>query len=206
MKKQADFNIYLPMTNIDDSDIINRFLDGDKEAYSLIYKKYVKELFSYGTGLGYDMETLKDVVQDLFYKILCKPKSLKDVSNLKYFLLRSLKNGLLNTSRSSVKTDSLDSYTHIFANKVTILDQLIEIEDKIQIEKYIESLLNKLTSRQKEAIYLRYIQSLDYEEIAELLDMEIPSVRNLVARGINKIRENHVKALILPHTIFLFFN
>lgn len=194
------------MTNIDDSDIINRFLDGDKEAYSLIYKKYVKELFSYGTGLGYDMETLKDVVQDLFYKILCKPKSLKDVSNLKYFLLRSLKNGLLNTSRSSVKTDSLDSYTHIFANKVTILDQLIEIEDKIQIEKYIESLLNKLTSRQKEAIYLRYIQSLDYEEIAELLDMEIPSVRNLVARGINKIRENHVKALILPHTIFLFFN
>lgn len=194
------------MTNVDDSDIINRFLDGDKEAYSLIYKKYIKELFSYGTGLGYDMETLKDVVQDLFYKILCKPKSLKDVSNLKYFLFRSLKNGLLNTSRSSAKTDNLDSYTHVFANKVTILDQLIEIEDKIEIEKYIESLLNKLTSRQKEAIYLRYIQSLDYEEIAELLNMEIPSVRNLVARGINKIRESHVKVLILPHTIFLFFN
>ncbi len=66
--------------------IINRFLHGDHEAYSLLYKEHVQELFSYGKALTSNDERLKDAIQDVFYKILSNPSSLKNVQNLKYFL------------------------------------------------------------------------------------------------------------------------
>lgn len=75
--------------------IINRFLHGDHEAYSLLYKEHVQELFSYGKALTSNDERLKDAIQDVFYKILSNPSSLKNVQNLKYFLFKSLKTGLL---------------------------------------------------------------------------------------------------------------
>ena len=59
--------------------IINRFLHGDHEAYSLLYKEHVQELFSYGKALTSNDERLKDAIQDVFYKILSNPSSLKNV-------------------------------------------------------------------------------------------------------------------------------
>ena len=51
--------------------IINRFLHGDHEAYSLLYKEHVQELFSYGKALTSNDERLKDAIQDVFYKKMC---------------------------------------------------------------------------------------------------------------------------------------
>ena len=68
--------------------IINRFLHGDHEAYSLLYRDHIQELFSYGKALTGNDERLKDAIQDVFYKLLSNPAALKDVQNLKYFLFK----------------------------------------------------------------------------------------------------------------------
>ena len=49
--------------------------------------------------------------------------------------------------------------------------------------------IEKLTSRQKEAIYLRFNEELDYTEIAELLEMSIEASRNLIYRAVKELRE-----------------
>lgn len=86
--------------------IINRFLHGDHEAYSLLYKEHVQELFSYGKALTSNDERLKDAIQDVFYKILSNPSSLKNVQNLKYFLFKSLKNRLIDILKSEINKRS----------------------------------------------------------------------------------------------------
>ena len=62
--------------------IINRFLHGDHEAYSLLYKEHVQELFSYGKALTSNDERLKDAIQDVFYKILGSSSNLVVISFL----------------------------------------------------------------------------------------------------------------------------
>lgn len=54
-----------------------------------------------------------------------------------------------------------------------------------------------MTARQKEAVYLRYIMELSYEDISVLMDMSVQSLRNLLSRTMLKIRK------IMPIFIFL---
>ena len=53
-------------------------------------------------------------------------------------------------------------------------------------------LLDELPPRQKEAIYLYYIQEIPLKEIAVLMDMEYQSIRNLISRSLRKLREKIV--------------
>lgn len=142
--------------------IINRFLHGDHEAYSLLYRDHIQELFSYGKALTGNDERLKDAIQDVFYKLLSNPAALKDVQNLKYFLFKSLKNRLIDILKSEMRqsqSGEAAAYEQIdfTINDVTVLDSLIEEEERLELSRKVKSLLNLLTPRQREAVCLRYI-------------------------------------------------
>lgn len=137
--------------------IINRFLHGDHEAYSLLYRDHIQELFSYGKALTGNDERLKDAIQDVFYKLLSNPAALKDVQNLKYFLFKSLKNRLIDILKSEMRqsqSGEAAAYEQIdfTINDVTVLDSLIEEEERLELSRKIKSLLNLLTPRQREAV------------------------------------------------------
>lgn len=127
--------------------IINRFLHGDHEAYSLLYREHIQELFSYGKALTGNDERLKDAIQDVFYKLLSNPAALKDVQNLKYFLFKSLKNRLIDILKSEMRqsqSGEAAAYEQIdfTINDVTVLDSLIEEEERLELSRKIKSLLN----------------------------------------------------------------
>ena len=50
-------------------------------------------------------------------------------------------------------------------------------------------MLDTLTPRQQEIIYLRYVQEYDYEQIAELLQISVHGCRKLVSKAILSLRE-----------------
>ena len=179
--------------------IINRFLHGDHEAYSLLYREHIQELFSYGKALTGNDERLKDAIQDVFYKLLSK-----------YFLFKSLKNRLIDILKSEMRqsqSGEAAAYEQIdfTINDVTVLDSLIEEEERLELSRKIKSLLNLLTPRQREAVCLRYIYDMEYDEIADLLNMSnSKSARNLVSRALEHLRKEDLELLIiLPYTINL---
>jgi|WetSurMetagenome_2_1015567.scaffolds.fasta_scaffold54587_2 RNA polymerase sigma factor (sigma-70 family) len=186
-----------------EDDIVKRFIEGDDDAYSVIYRTYAKELYSYGKGLGFDPDVVKDAIQDLFFKILCKRKLLSEVLNIKYYLFRALKNKLLNLQRSSdFAHEELKNETG-FPICINALDTLIDDEERVSLEKRIQDLISCLTSRQREAIYLRYINEMSYEEIADLLNMTLPSVRNLISRALERMRKNNILTLFMSLVLSL---
>ena len=168
--------------------IINRFLHGDHEAYSLLYKEHVQELFSYGKALTSNDERLKDAIQDVFYKILSNPSSLK--------------NRLIDILKSEINKEAVYERIDFTVNDVTILDSLIEEEERFELSQKIKLLLEQLTFRQREAVCLRYIYNMEYEEIADLLNMNnSKSARNLVSRALEHIRNEESGIFIL---LFLY--
>ena len=153
-----------------------------------LYEDYADDLLSYGRGLGYEKEDIEDSIQDIIVNLYIRDPQLKNVRNVKVYLFTALKNRLLNTTRRQ-RMDSIDDGSGRFDVSVTLNDLLVDEEDRQHLQNRVEKGLALLTPRQREAIYLRYMQELDYEDIAHLMQMTIPSVRNLVSRGLAEMRQ-----------------
>ena len=65
-----------------------------------------------------------------------------------------------------------------------ICQQELETEQLAQLQEA----LNQLSNRQKEVLYLKYQQGLDYENICEIMDISYQSARNLTASALKRMK------------------
>lgn len=182
------------------SHIFVKFGEGDEKAFSFFYKYFINDLYAYGRSLGAEEKYVMDAVQDVFLKVFFEKPHFKSVEHFKYFLFKSLKNRLYDFFKSKSFSETADIGRDVlnFSIKTTVLDEIIEDQDRTIIQQKIEKLLSVLSPLQKEAVYLRYIQDLDYAEISEMMGKTEVSIRKLVSEGISKIRkENKVLPLIV---------
>lgn len=154
-----------------------------------IYDQYVDDLLSYGIKLGYQKDVLEDAIHDLFYKLCRSPYILNKVEDLKFYLFRALKNRLLNIQKSTAKYVITDIPEFKLSIKTDSLNLLIEEEEQNMIKEKINKLLEVLSNKQREIIYLRFLHEMSYEEIGELTEMTPASVKNVVYKAIKKIRK-----------------
>ena len=167
------------------------------------YNKYLDSLYAYALHLGFDEERAMDAIHDLFYKLCIQHASLNEIQNLKFYLFRSLRNRLIDIKRTSREFAGSSISLHPFPLSqegtdmgdplpfhlnVTVEDELIQKEDAEEIRQKVENVLNQLTHRQREVIYLRYIQECSYEEISEIMQISVAASRNLVSKSILKLR------------------
>ena len=186
----------------------HRFLNNDDdEAFSLLYSHYVNQLYAYGLGLGFDSGVCEDAVQDVFFKFYSHKRQLTHIENLQFYLFRSMRNRLLDIQKQRDAFQSLDLQEVPFTTEITVLDNLVDEEESEFLKKRVESLLSSLTARQREAIYLRYMQNMEYDEIAEIFKMAPQSVRQLVHRGLTSIRKTTSTSHTGTYTaIFILFS
>lgn len=182
--------------------VFMKFGKGDEEAFSFFYKYFISDLYAYGRSLGAEEEYVMDSVQDVFLKIFSDKPHFQSVEHLKFFLFKSLKNRLYDLFKSKSFSDSVDIDEEVlnFSIKITVLDEIIEEEDRIIIQQKIANLLAILSPSQKEALYLRYIQCLNYVEISDMMGKTEVSIRQLVSQGLRKIRKENK---ILPMIVFI---
>ncbi|MCI6618505.1 MAG: sigma-70 family RNA polymerase sigma factor [Prevotella sp.] len=156
--------------------------------FAAIYDRCIDDLLAYGISMGFDEDTCRDAAQDVFCNLFIKRRQLQDVGSLTAYLFRSFRNDILNAYKKTSKFADFDFSRLPFTTEVTVLDRLISDEERALIKSSVETMLNQLTPRQREAIYLRYMQNMDYDEIATLLGMNAGSVRKLVYRSIRSLR------------------
>ena len=164
------------------------FKQGDAAAFSKLYDLHVNMLYNYGYRLTTDVELLKDCIQEVFIKIYNKRKELDGVLNFKSYLLISLKNKLCDESRkrihlSDVAVEELDT---ISADHVE--NDYIANESEQMNNAFVNKMLDQLSPRQRKAIVLYYIEEKKYEDICVILEMNYQSVRNLIHRGMQRMR------------------
>ncbi len=163
------------------------FIDGDDASFTLIYKKYIGVLFQYGCQFTCNEEVLKDAIQDVFVRIYNNRSQLNRDIHVKFYLFKALKNCLYNVFKREIFFEKIEQQ-HL-TNK---LDQSTEHESEVEEndeKQIIINLLNRLTDRQREAIYYRYIEELSMEEISILMKMNVQSVQNIIQRSLKKLRE-----------------
>lgn len=156
-----------------------------------IYKLYVDDLYSYGLHLGFDSDLVMDAIHNVFQKMLLN-KNLNYKTHTKPYLLRSIRNELLDEYKRAHKFSAYDSKTEVYNFKldVNVEDVMLKKESKTYLKNKIETVLNSLSPRQREIVYLRYTQDYSYEQISVVLGITVPACRNLVLKALKHLRTN----------------
>ncbi len=167
----------------------NRFREGDSQAFGIIYRMHITELLSYGYRITSNRQVIKDSVHDLFLHIWLHRERLSETDSIKYYLFRSLRNRIVQTSADSSPFEQGFRIDELLAE--TSRDQeLIEQETRSGQLSQLNQAIDRLPKRQQEAIQLRYFHSFSLEEISSVMQMNNQSVRNLLHRAIVHLR-NH---------------
>lgn len=186
---------------------------GDAKDIEHIYSLYVDDLYTYASYMGFDEETIMDAIHDVFCKLAAAESFLNPVVNLKFYLFAALKNRLLDMRRTRMPQVSLSSMDvsaeASFNINVTVVDDLTAPEEQNRIRNLIGEMLDTLTDRQREIVYLRYVQEYDYPQIARLLGISINGCRKLLSKAIQSLRaqygEQNLLFLLLCGTQLLKF-
>lgn len=178
----------MEQTNNSAETLLASFQAGNMAAFSQLYDSHINILFNYGLKLTIDRELLKDCIHDIFVKLYIKKNELGVIENLRSYLFISLKNKLCDELRkrmfmSDTAVEEVDA-----VSPVNVEDDYVEEEQKMNDFSLIQHLLGQLSPRQREALTLYYIEERKYEDICEIMDMNYQSVRNLMCRGLTKLR------------------
>lgn len=171
-------------------ELVAQFSAGDDNAFAKLYDLYVQILFNYGIKITQDQELLKDCIHDVFTKVYYKREEKTVINNLASYLLISLKNRLFDEFRRQTfaSEDAVEDYEFCFSTPDVENDYLHTEHENLQTAQ-VAHLMKNLTRRQRQAITLYYLEQRKYEEICKIMNMNYHSVRNLMHRGMLKLRE-----------------
>lgn len=188
MEQNYTQTIFQNNTDRKTAQLFEAFKHGDLHAFSQLYDMHAGMLYNYGFRLTTDMELLKDCIQDVFVKIYNKQAELHGVLNFKSYIIISLKNKLCDESRKRTHlTDTaVENFDTVAAENVEA--DYISAEKTRMDHSLIARLLDFLSPRQRKAIELYYIEERKYEDICDIMQMNYQSVRNLIHRGMTKLR------------------
>lgn len=169
-------------------------LEGDQQAFRLLFREYYPHLFTFGCKLTADKALLEDSIQELFTE-LWSNKNKSAIRSIRAYLFKALQYKLYKKIYNRKVIYSADDTLldlPFTINRETLLVQAEE--DKARADK-IAAVLSQLSNRQREIVYLRFYKNLEYDEISEIMDINYQVARNLLSQALKAMRK---LMLLLP--------
>ncbi|WP_345031702.1 sigma-70 family RNA polymerase sigma factor [Ravibacter arvi] len=172
------------------------YRESDENAFAELFQRYYGMLAHYGMKFTADQQLAEDVVQELMIRLWSKRSVVNPTESVKYYLLKSFRHLLFRRLRQTKifceKTDEMDN----LMDQVSAEDFLIQNESDLLLRQKVANLMQHLTPRQQEILYLRFYQNLSTPEIAVLLDINAQSVSNIIQRAFTKLRTKATTLLL----------
>ena len=170
-----------------DEQLMSLFQGGDENAYIELVNRYKDKLINFIFNYLGDLESSEDVVQETMIKLYQKKHYYKEIAKFSTWLYTIAKN-LANTElrkRKQRKTTLLsqfskDDKTYELPSNDPEPDQ--EIQTDI-VNKIIKNAVDQLSEKFKIVIVLRDIQGLSYEDISEIINVPIGTVKSRINRA-----------------------
>ena len=179
---------------VSDEELIRRFQAGDETAFEEIVNRYKNRLMNFAYRFVLDREEAEDIVQDTFLKVYQNRYAYKEIAkfstwiytitaNLAKTILRKRRNRkLFFFSRLGPEDKDMD-----FPSNEP--DTQSKIEGKFD-EQTIQKAIIKLPEHFRTAIILRDIQELSYEEISNIINAPLGTVKSRINRARLKLQED----------------
>lgn len=191
------------MTEERNAQLWEDFRGGEARALAALFEAHYDALFGYGLKLTSDEELVKDSIQNLFQKLWRRRASLRPAPVVKAYLFKALRRHLADeTKLLSRHLHRLPTYTDSFEVTYSHEEFLIAQQDDSEQSARLLAALNRLSKRQREALYLRFFDEFSYERIAEVMSLNTQSVRNLIFNALQVLRKVMLASLLLLGYLF----
>ncbi|MEX2336255.1 MAG: sigma-70 family RNA polymerase sigma factor [Fulvivirga sp.] len=188
-----------------DLELWQAFTQGDEKAFAYIYEHFAAELYSYGMKVRSNSNLVQDCIHDLFVDLWRKKDNLKPTDNIKFYLFRALRRRIADAIKRDKKiyADSAHSLDDVI---ITLPFESVMINRQLEEDrnKKIIHVLSKLSQRQKEAIDLIFYQEMSYQEVSEIMDINVRSLYTLTWKAVSSMRKHLLEMLTLPLVCILF--
>jgi RNA polymerase sigma factor (sigma-70 family) len=175
----------------DDYELWQSFKAGSEEAFDRIYNDHFSRLYGYGTRLCSDKALVKDCIQNLFVDLWKSKARLGDVHSIRHYLFYSLRRSILKEINAEKKYLHPDELPANYNFEVTFSHEHLLVYDQLTVENHqrLNKAFDLLTRRQKEAIFLRFYENLEYAQITEIMLLkEVKYARTLVYRALDVLK------------------
>lgn len=163
---------------------------GDRPAFEFIYDRFFDDMYEYGIRLCKDDFILKDKIQDVFIRIWTRHEKLGSTANIKAYLFTALRNSINEEYRSNILHHTLlDKFRSGLPVNFSLEFELLEKEAEQEKLRQLHGALNQLSDRQKEIIYLRFLQDMDYDEVSKIMNITTKAAYKLSARALESLKE-----------------
>lgn len=179
--------------------------EGDKDVFTYIYRKYATELYRYGIKIGNDPVLVEDVLQEVFCRIWDLKKDISINQSIKFYLFSTFRRELVKQLSKQSNTESLNNQNATPQLEFSLQELLIENQITLESHQKMVKAMDALSKRQKEAIYLKYIEGLSYEEISKLMNIQVPSLYNLIFKALKFLKNHLLQNNFLRNTPGLIF-
>jgi RNA polymerase sigma factor (sigma-70 family) len=166
------------------------FKKGDWEAYTSLYHIYYSLLNNYGYKFTKDVKLIEDTIHDLFVRLWTNRDNLGNPISVKNYLFKSLRNILFRKIKTQSRFFNLQEDDESIPFEISFDSQLILSEDEQQLQQVIKNVLSKLPARQQEVIFLRFYDGLSYEEIADIMGINVNSTYKLLYKALENLKNS----------------
>ena len=182
-----------------DIDLWKRLCAGDKSALKVVYEKYAPDLLQYGYKLSRDRTVVEDALQEIFIHCWEKRATLPDVNHIRSYLYTAIRRKIYRKLAykprwKALDGEDLDVFECQFSVNETVFE---EIPDRENLIYRLRKMISQLSLRQKEIVYLKYFEGMDYDEIETIMGINYQSSRNLLSRALNNLRDLSIFVFLL---------
>ncbi len=181
-----------------DQDVVRLAALGHEAAYRELIRRYERPVFSLIYRMVRDRELAEDLAQETFIKVLNAIDSYRPEYKFSSWIFKIANNAAIDQlRRRSLDTLSLDGSPHaesaeaIEATTLQVGDdresQLDEVANR-ELGAMIEEAIGQLRPEYRNCILLRHVEGRPYEEIAEILDLPLGTVKTYIHRARNELR------------------
>ncbi len=189
MKKET-----LRADKVTDETLIAQFQQGDVQAFDILVRRYKDQLLNYVYRFVNNRVDAEDIVQETFLRVFKNKHYYKEIAKFSTWVY-TIAGNLAKTELRRRKRRKIFSVSN-FVNDERDFDipdgertpdQAVDgsIKDSI-----IQQAIDKLPPKFKEVILLRDVQGFAYEEISQILNIPLGTVKSRVNRGRLKLQED----------------
>ncbi len=183
------------LRQMSDEDVMEQLQSGVVEAFDIIVQRYKDRLHNFLYRYTHNHEDCEDLVQETFLRVYRSRQSYERIAKLSTWMYTIA----LNLAKSMYKKKQRMSLISIHADEsdpddreMQITDTVILQDDELHLKLSVQELekaLQELNDDFREAVILRDIQQLTYEEIAEITDTAMGTVKSRINRGRQQLQE-----------------
>ncbi|MEE8209403.1 MAG: sigma-70 family RNA polymerase sigma factor [bacterium] len=182
-----------------DAFLVEQCRAGDEEACEALVRQYQEQVFALISRMTGDPDRVEDIAQEVFLKAFRSLKSFRGGSRFYTWLYRITVNTVLNTMRSQGRRQetSLDALEGFEVQADADMEPA-EVTARLELARRVREAIDQLEEPYRVIVYLRELEDLSYEEIAEVVELPVGTVKSRLFRA-----RQHLKGLLqdlLPAT------